>query len=64
MTVFLATLAVFGLALLAMSVGLLTGRVRMRGSCGGIAGQCDGGGEPVCELCPHRPGSAGSGGEG
>jgi len=59
MTVFLATLAVFGLALLAMSVGLLTGRVRMRGSCGGIAGQCDGGGEPVCHLCRLKPGGSG-----
>lgn len=73
MNVFLATLVVFVLALLAMSVGVLTGRVRLRGSCGGVAGQCDGagepswngppGGEPKCELCRFRPGATGSGGE-
>jgi hypothetical protein len=49
MEIFLATLAVFGLALLAMSVGLLSGRVRLRGSCGGVAGQCDSAGEPTLE---------------
>ena len=46
MEIFLATLVVFGLALLAMSIGLLSGRVRLRGSCGGVAGQCDSSGEP------------------
>ena len=63
MEVFLATLAVFGLALLAMSVGVLTGRVRIRGSCGGVAGQCDSDGEPSCQLCRFKPGATGSGGE-
>ena len=63
MEVFLATLVVFVLALLAMSVGLLTGRVRIRGSCGGVAGQCDSSGEPTCQLCRWKPGATGSGGE-
>ena len=73
MEVFLATLAVFGLAPLAMSVGVLTWRVRMRGSCGGVAGQCDSSGEPSsrgspkgepsCQLCRFKPGATGPGGE-
>jgi hypothetical protein len=51
MEIFLASLVVFGLALLAMGVGVLTGRTRIRGSCGGVAGRCDGNGEPTCDLC-------------
>jgi hypothetical protein len=55
MATFLATLVVFGLALLAMAVGALTGRSRIRGSCGGVAGRCEGWGEPTCDLCrPER----------
>jgi hypothetical protein len=50
--VFLATLTVFALAMLGMSVGVLVGRARLRGSCGGVGGRCDSGGEPVCRgLC-------------
>ena len=55
MTVFLVTLAVFAMALLAMAVGVLSGRTRIRGSCGGVAGRCDGSGEPTCDLCRPRP---------
>jgi hypothetical protein len=63
MEIFLATLAVFGVALLAMSVGLLSGRVRLRGSCGGVAGQCDETGEPACTLCRWTGRRTGAGGE-
>jgi hypothetical protein len=73
MEIFLATLVVFGLALLAMSIGLLSGRVRLRGSCGGIAGQCDSSGEPTldgsgggglsCTLCKWTGRRTGAGGE-
>ena len=51
MTVFLITLAVFGVAMLAMAVGVLAGKTRLRGSCGGVGGQCDSTGEPTCGLC-------------
>ena len=51
MEIFLVTVAVFGLSILAMAVGVLTGRSRMSGSCGGVGGQCDGNGEPTCDLC-------------
>lgn len=53
MEIFLITLAVFGVALLAMAVGVLSGRAPIQGSCGGIAGRCEGSGEPSCEFCPR-----------
>jgi hypothetical protein len=56
MDVFLATLVIFGLALLAMAVGVLAGRSPIQGSCGGIGGRCEGDGGPSCDLC--RPESA------
>ena len=37
----ISTALVFGLALLAMSVGVLFGREPIRGSCGGVAGRCE-----------------------
>ena len=40
MTTLLITILVFGMALLAMSVGVMLGREPIRGSCGGIAGRC------------------------
>ena len=51
MTTFFVTLFVFGIALLAMAVGVLTGKTRIQGSCGGIGGRCEGNGEPSCDLC-------------
>jgi hypothetical protein len=56
MTTFLVTLVVFGLALLAMAVGVLTGKTRIQGSCGGIGGKCEGNGEPSCDLCTVKTG--------
>jgi len=54
MTIFLVTLLVFGLAMLAMAVGVLTGRTRIRGSCGGIGADCDGEDELSCSFCPNK----------
>ena len=51
MSIFLASVIVFGLALVAMAVGVLAGRQPPRGSCGGIGGRCESTGEPVCDLC-------------
>ncbi len=51
MTVFFVTLTVFILAMFAMAVGVLTGRTRIQGSCGGIGGRCEGDGGSSCDLC-------------
>ena len=40
METFLATLAVFGVVVLAMSVGVIFQGRRLRGSCGGTLGDC------------------------
>ncbi len=40
MTAFLISVVVIGVALLAMSVGVLFGREPIRGSCGGVMGRC------------------------
>ncbi len=54
MTVVVLSLFVFGLALLAMSVGVLVGREPIRGSCGGVMGRC-----AVCSgTCAKRRGHA------
>ncbi len=42
MNIFIITLCVFLLVILAMSVGVIFGRQRIKGSCGGLGG---------CELC-------------
>ncbi len=54
MEVLVASLLAFGLGILGMAVGLLMGRAPMKGSCGGLAGLCDGAGQPLCEVCPNR----------
>jgi hypothetical protein len=54
MTIFLVSLMAFGLAMLAMAVGVLTGRTRIRGSCGGIAADCDGEDKLSCSFCPNK----------
>jgi len=62
MSVFLATLAVFVLAMLAMAVGVLSGRSPIQGSCGGIGGRCEGSGKPSCDLCsPAKDGGSAEG---
>jgi len=54
MTLFLVTLVAFSLAILAMAVGVLTGRTRIRGSCGGIGADCDGEEKLSCSFCPNK----------
>ena len=58
MDVFLASLLLIGIAVLAMSLGVILGRPPLRGTCGGI-GQLTGTG------CPHcTPGCGASSGAG
>jgi hypothetical protein len=44
----------FGLSILGMAIGLFFGRPAIRGTCGGLAGICDGSKRLLCEDCPHR----------
>jgi len=37
MTLFIATFVIFGVAMLALAVGVLLGRRAIKGSCGGLA---------------------------
>jgi len=48
MTLLIATVVVFGLAVAAMALGVLFGRAPIRGSCGGV------GGGAGCEACSGR----------
>ena len=54
MTIFLATLFCFVLAMLLMAVGVLFGRAAPQGSCGGLAALCEKTGEELCADCPLR----------
>ena len=54
MKLLVATFVVFALSMLGMAVGLLFGRARIRGSCGGLTGLCDGSGKLLCDDCPNR----------
>ncbi len=60
MELLVASLLAFGLSILAMAVGLLFGRARIKGSCGGLADLCDGSGRKLCEVCPNRRTSDGA----
>jgi hypothetical protein len=54
MAILLLTLGLFGLVMLAMSVGVIVSGRCLRGSCGGAA-ILDGDGEPItCATCPNR----------
>ncbi len=59
MEVFLASLLLIGIAVLAMSLGVILGRPPMRGTCGGI-GQVTGTG---CSHCESGCGGSGGAGE-
>lgn len=48
MTTFLATLAVFGVAVGAMALGVIIQGKRLRGSCGGVGDSCE------CSLAQAR----------
>ena len=57
---FLVTAVVFGIAILAMSVGTIVANRRLQGSCGGMAGLKDEGGRTICDMCT-RPSAECSG---
>lgn len=51
MKIFLAVLACFCFAVLAMAIGVIVSNRRIKGSCGGLNAVRDEHGEPVCQLC-------------
>lgn len=65
MNIFLATFAIMALAVLGMSIGVLTGRRELKGSCGGLnnvdGGECPCGRQASCEEANQAPDAAGSG---
>lgn len=52
--VLVAALALVGLAVLAMAVGVIFRRPCLRGSCGGAAVTGPGGRKLSCDDCPNR----------
>jgi len=54
MTTVLLAILVFGGAIAAMAVGVMLGRRRLRGTCGGLANFKDSQGRPMCDAC-HDP---------
>ncbi len=55
--VFVAALAVIGLALAVMAIGVMFRRPCLRGSCGGPALETPGGERLSCATCPNRASS-------
>jgi len=53
--VFLVTLVVFLTAVLLMAVGVILGKIRIKGTCSGLAGMTDDSGNPLCESCTIPP---------
>ncbi len=51
MKLFLVSLAVFALAVAAMSIGVILSNRRIHGSCGGLANLRDAQGNPLCDGC-------------
>ena len=54
MTTLLLAMLVFAGAIAAMAVGVMMGRRRLRGTCGGLANFKDSQGRPMCDAC-HEP---------
>jgi hypothetical protein len=52
--VFLAVLAILGLVVAAMAIGVMMKRPCLRGSCGGPAVSGPDGQKLSCETCPNR----------
>ena len=52
--VLLAVLALLGLAMLAMAIGVIFKRPCLRGSCGGSAVRAADGTKLSCDDCPNR----------
>ncbi len=48
-----SAILIFALAIAAMAVGVIFGKRRIQGSCGGLAGTTDEEGNPVCSLCSN-----------
>ena len=59
MTLFLLTVAIIGVAMLAMGVGVLLSNRCLRGSCGGEDVFGPDGERLSCEACPRRKEQAG-----
>lgn len=51
MDLFIASLVVFGVAIVAMSVGVLFRGKCLKGTCGGLNQMRDENGRPICEVC-------------
>jgi FAD:protein FMN transferase len=49
------TVAIFGLAMAGMAVGVFFKRRQLRGSCGGLAGLANEQGHPMCDVCTEPP---------
>jgi hypothetical protein len=52
--VFVAVLAIVGIAVAGMAIGVMMKRPCLRGSCGGAAVTGPGGQKLSCETCPNR----------
>ena len=52
--VFIAALAMIGMALAVMAIGVMFRRPCLRGSCGGPALKAPGGESLSCAMCPNR----------
>ncbi len=50
---FVMSAVIFGIALLAMSIGVVVNGRRLRGSCGGLAGLKDEHGDTLCDACTN-----------
>jgi thiamine biosynthesis lipoprotein len=53
LSTFLLAAAVFGVAIVGMSIGVILAGRRLRGSCGGLAGLKDEHGNPLCDACTN-----------
>jgi hypothetical protein len=55
MKIFLISLAVFGAVIVGMAVGVIFGKRRLKGSCGGLSAWRGEDGEPLCDACADCP---------
>ena len=53
MILYLLAAAVFAVAIAAMAAGVIFGKRRLRGTCGGLANLRDSDGRTMCDLCSH-----------
>ena len=53
--VILASVVIFSLALAGMSIGVILGNRKLKGSCGGLANMKDDQGNPLCSMCETPP---------